>query len=82
MIESSKFEDAAVAIGHIAAEAMAIVEQMKDIDRDITMRALMDQQIGQNHAETVELIQEAEDHVLILKSLILNQARAATASRN
>jgi len=82
MNESSEFDDAAVAVGHIAAEALAIVEKMQEIDRDSTMRRLMSQQICQNQTETIELIRAAEDHILVLKSFILKQARAATASRN
>jgi hypothetical protein len=81
MNESDEFEDAAVVIGSLAGVAMAIVNQLKEIDEDATLRRHMRQQISQNHSETIELIRAAEEHILRLEKFIIEQARAAMAPR-
>jgi hypothetical protein len=79
MNENNEFEDAAVAIGSLAGKAMAIVDHLKELNRDVRLRGLMTQQIRQNHPEAIELIRSAEEHILILGRFIQDQARTATA---
>jgi hypothetical protein len=75
------FQDTAVEIGHLAAEILAVVSDVQEIERDVTSGALIKQRIFQNQAEVIELIRSAEEHILRLGKFLKNQARAATAPR-
>jgi hypothetical protein len=76
------FQDTAVEIGHLAAEILAVVRDIQEIERDVTAGALIKQRIFQNQAEALELIRSAEENILILGKFIKDQARAGTALRN
>jgi hypothetical protein len=75
------FQDTAVEIGHLAAEIIAVVRDIQEIERNVTTSALIKERIFQNQAEAIELIRSAEEHILILGKFIKDQARVATAPR-